>query len=48
MIDTTKHFAVIFLKLHQMNRRSFIYKLAKLTTKVTKSKQGTAKSLAYL
>ena len=45
MIDTTKHFAVI---LHQMNRRSFIYKLAKLTTKVTKSKQGAAKSLAYL
>ena len=37
----------IFRKLHLMNRRSFLYILAKLHAKIIKSKQDTAKSFAY-
>ena len=37
----------IFRKLHSMNRRSFLYILAKLHAKIIKSKQDTAKSFAY-
>ena len=37
----------IFRKLHSMNRRSFVYILAKLHAKIIKSKQDTAKSFAY-
>ena len=37
----------IFRKLHSMNRRSFLYILAKLHAKIVKSKQDTAKSFAY-
>ena len=47
----TKIFAMprhIFLKIHPMNRSSFLYIWAKLKTKIVKSKQDTAKSLAYL
>ena len=41
-------FRRIFLKLHYMNRRSFLYILAKLHAKIMKSKQDTAKSLATI
>ena len=37
----------IFRKFHSMNRRSFLYILAKLHAKIIKSKQDTAKSFAY-
>ena len=37
----------IFRKLHSMNRRSFLYILAKLHAKIIKSKQDTAKSFVY-
>ena len=37
----------IFQKLHPMNRRSFLYILAKPHAKIIKSKQDTAKSFAY-
>ena len=49
-IQLTKIFAMsrrIFLKLHLMNHRSFLYILAKLHAKIVKSKQDTAKYLAY-
>ena len=36
----------IFHRLRQMNRHSFLYTLTKLRTKIIKSKQDTAKSLA--
>ena len=37
----------IFRKLHSMNRRSFLYILAKLHAKIIKSKQDSAKSFVY-
>ena len=46
----TKIFAMlrrIFRKLHSMNRRSFLYILAKLHAKIIKSKQDSAKSFVY-
>ena len=50
IVDTTKIFAMfrrIFRKLLEMNRRSFLYILAKLHAKIIKSKQDTVKSFAY-
>ena len=47
---TTKIFAMlrrIFRKLHSMNRRSFLYILAKLHAKIIKSKQDSTKSFVY-
>ena len=43
MVDTTKMLRRIFRKLHPMNRRSFLYILAKPHAKMIKSKQDTAK-----